>query len=152
MRHLCCRCERLGARYPKTANCDSNQACLEGGSRPSKCRLRHEPRDHLVRSKMMRHIFPMLWLRFVQPQHLGREDVDEYFGPAPASTCPRRDGSVHKLLHGRPHELWHVENAWRCWRLNEEKALQMPRAFCRPHSQRAHDANWAGHTTLASPS
>ena len=30
-------------------------------------RHRHEPRDHLVRSKMMRHIFPMLWLRFVQP-------------------------------------------------------------------------------------
>ena len=26
-----------------------------------------EPHDHLVPSKMMRHISPMPWLRFVQP-------------------------------------------------------------------------------------
>ena len=38
------------------------------------------------------------WVLAGWPQHLGREDVGEYFGPAPASTCPRCDGSVHKLL------------------------------------------------------
>ena len=29
----------FGLPWGATANCDSNQACLEGGSRPSKCRL-----------------------------------------------------------------------------------------------------------------